>query len=63
MLTVDSLYKMMLRKPISCALTRSRVVADACRLADMESVDAEIYRSLIWTLENDVRHSPTSCTR
>ncbi|KAJ2612593.1 hypothetical protein H4S08_002628 [Coemansia sp. RSA 1365] len=36
----SSFYKMILKKPIT--------------LDDMESVDADIYRSLKWTLENDV---------
>ncbi|KAJ2452644.1 hypothetical protein EV183_002795 [Coemansia sp. RSA 2336] len=36
----SSFYKMILKKPIT--------------LEDMQSVDADIYRSLKWTLENDV---------
>ncbi|OMH79887.1 E3 ubiquitin-protein ligase RSP5 [Zancudomyces culisetae] len=36
----SSFYKMILKKPIT--------------LEDMQSVDDEIYRSLVWTLENDI---------
>jgi E3 ubiquitin-protein ligase NEDD4 len=37
---IGALYKMMLNKPVS--------------LQDMEGVDADFHRSLVWTLENDI---------
>jgi E3 ubiquitin-protein ligase NEDD4 len=37
---IGALYKMMLHKPVS--------------LQDMEGVDADFHRSLVWTLENDI---------
>lgn len=37
---IGALYKMMLLKPVS--------------LQDMEGVDADFHRSLVWTLENDI---------
>lgn len=37
---IGALYKMMLSKPVS--------------LQDMEGVDADFHRSLVWTLENDI---------